>query len=104
MADKQQNPNDNGFDGQPQVDDLEESDSNEVSREKKHEFVSKIKKLTNQGLTSLVQKIKEVKAQSITDLPEEKIQIRIDDFDKAEFAQISEKVDELLIQELPSKR
>jgi len=32
-----------------------------------------------------VQKIKEVKAQSITDLPDEKIQIKVDAFEKAEF-------------------
>ena len=51
----------------------------------KLDFVGKIKKLTNQGLTSLVHKIKEVKAQSITDLPDEKIQIKVDDFEKAEF-------------------
>jgi hypothetical protein len=48
-------------------------ESNEVTREMKLDFVGKIKKLTNQGLTSLVHKIKEVKAQSITDLPDEKI-------------------------------
>jgi len=48
-------------------------ESNEVTREMKLDFVVKIKKLTNQGLTSLVNKIKDVKAQSITDLPDEKI-------------------------------
>ena len=70
----------------------------------KLEFVGRIKKLSNQGLTSLVQKIKEVKADSIKDLPEEKIQIKVDDFDRNEFNQISEHVDEILFQELPSKR
>ena len=62
-----------------------QDESNEVTRDMKLEFVAKIKKLSNQGLTSLVHKIKEVKANSITDLPEEKIQIRVDDFDKTEF-------------------
>ena len=44
-----------------------------VTREMKLEFVAKIKKLSNAGLTSMVQKIKEIKAQSISDLPEDKI-------------------------------
>jgi len=33
----------------------------------------------------LVQKIKEVKAHSISELEDEKIQIKVDDFEKAEF-------------------
>jgi hypothetical protein len=44
----------------------------------------------------MVSKIKEIKAQTITDLPDEKIQIRLEDFDKNEFFNISEYVDELL--------
>ena len=51
----------------------------------KLEFCAKVKKLSNQGLTELVQKIKDVKAQSISDLPEDKIQIRVDDFGTGEF-------------------
>ena len=72
------------------------SDQYQVTREMKLEFVGRIKKLSNQGLTSLVQKIKEIKADIIENLPEEKIQIRVDDFDKNEFNQISEHVDEIL--------
>jgi len=48
-------------------------DSNEVTRDMKLEFVSKIKKLSNQGLTGLVEKIKELKSQTITELPADKI-------------------------------
>ena len=70
----------------------------------KLEFVAKIKKLSNSGLTAMVQKIKELKAQSISDLPEDKIQIRVDDFEKSEFVLINEYVDELMFKELPSKR
>ena len=75
-----------------------------VTRENKLEFVAKIKKLSNQGLTKMVNKIKEIKAQTISELPEEKIQIRVDDFDKAEFTQINEFVESILFNELPSKR
>lgn len=52
----------------------------------------------------MVNKIKELKAQSITDLPEEKIQIKVDDFDKVEFTQINDFVEGILYNELPSKR
>jgi hypothetical protein len=71
--------NNSGF-----VDDAAEM-ADVVTRENKLEFVAKIKKLSNQGLTSMVNKIKEIKAQTISELPEEKIQIRVDDFDKNEF-------------------
>ena len=75
-----------------------------VTREQKLEFVAKIKKLSNHGLTQMVNKIKEVKAQTISELPEEKIQIRVDDFDKSEFEQINKFVESILFNELPSKR
>ena len=75
-----------------------------VTREHKLEFVAKIKKLSNHGLTQMVNKIKEVKAQTISELPEEKIQIRVDDFDKNEFEQINKFVESILFNELPSKR
>jgi hypothetical protein len=79
-------------------------DSNEVTRDMKLDFVNKIKKLGNAGLTSLVDKVKEMKGTSITQLPQEKIQIRIDDFEKTEFLQLQDHIDNLLIEELPSKR
>jgi hypothetical protein len=91
--------NNSGF-----VDDDAAEMADVVTRENKLEFVAKIKKLSNQGLTSMVNKIKEIKAQTISELPEEKIQIRVDDFDKNEFTQINEFVDSILFNELPSKR
>ena len=95
---------DKDMDGGDDLRDSGEQDSNEVTRDMKLEFVSKIKKMSNAGLTSLVEKIKEVKSQTITELPQEKIQIKVDDFDKVEFTKLSEHVDNILMQELPSKR
>lgn len=63
-----------------------------------------MKKLSNKGLASLVLKVKQVKSQSIKNLPEDKMQIRVDDFDRTDFTTISEHVDELLFTEMPSKR
>ena len=37
-------------------------------------------------------------------MPEDKIKIKVDDFSKSEFLQISDHVDEILLKELPSKR
>lgn len=42
--------------------DFAEPDSNEVTRDMKLDFVNKIKKLSNAGLTSLVEKVKEIKS------------------------------------------
>ena len=68
----------------------------EITRDMKLEFCAKVKKLSNKGLTSLVQKIKEVKPQSIFDLPDEKIQIRVDDFEFQQFNQLNDHVDSIL--------
>ena len=81
-----------------------EFDSNEVSRDMKLDFVNKIKKLSNQGLTSVVEKIKEIKSNTISDLGNDKIQIRVDDFARNEFDTLMEHVEDLLVKELPSKR
>ena len=75
-----------------------------VTKEMKLEFCGKVKKLSNKGLASLVLKVKQVKAQSIKNLPDEKMQIRVDDFERSEFNQISQHVDEILFQEMPNKR
>ena len=78
--------------------------SDTVTKEMKLEFCQKVKKLTNKGLASLVLKVKQVKAASVRNLPEDKMQIRVDDFDRSEFSQISDHVDDLLVGETASKR
>lgn len=70
----------------------------------KQEFVEKIKKLNNEAIVKMVEKIQELKASSISDLDDEKIQIRVDEFDAPAFQQISNYVDELLSNDMPSKR
>ena len=70
----------------------------------KLEFCQKVKKLTNKGLASLVLKVKQVKASSVRNLPEDKMQIRVDDFGRSEFDLISDHVDELLLTEITTKR
>lgn len=56
-----------------------------VTVEMKMDFVEKVKRLSNEGLTKMVSKIQELRAQSINDLENDKIQIKIDDFDKESF-------------------
>ena len=70
----------------------------------KMEFVEKVQKLTNEGLTKMVQKVQELMAGSISDLENDRIQIRIDDFSRENFMQLSEFIDEIMQGELPSKR
>lgn len=45
----------------------------------------------------LVEKIKEVKAQSMQIMEEDKIQIRVDDFDYVEFNSINDHVDSIIL-------
>ena len=68
------------------------------------EFVDKVKKLSNEGLTQMVQHIQTLIPQSITDLENDKIQIKVDDFDKETFTKVNEYIDEILSGEQPSKR
>lgn len=63
------------------------------------EYVEKVKKLSNEGLTQMVTHIQTLIPQSISDLENDKIQIKVDDFDKETFAKINDFVDELLINE-----
>lgn len=70
----------------------------------KYEFIDKVKKLTNEGLTEMVQRIQSLYPQSITDMENDKIQIKVDDLDKDAFSKVSEFIDELIINEQPSKR
>jgi Bromodomain extra-terminal - transcription regulation len=75
-----------------------------VTVEMKMEFVDKVKKLSNEGLTQMVTHIQTLLPQSISDLEHEKIQIKVDDFDKDTFGKLSEFIEELIINEQPSKR
>lgn len=75
-----------------------------VTAEMKYEFIDKVKKLTNEGLTQMVQHIQTLLPASISDLENEKIQIKVDDFDRETFTKITEFVEELIINEQPSKR
>lgn len=68
------------------------------------EFVDKVKKLTNEGLTKMVEHIQSLLPQSITDMENDRIQIKVDDFDKDTFSKVSEFIEELIINEQPSKR
>ena len=52
------------------------------------EFVDKVKKLTNEGLTRMVEHIQGLLPQSITDMENDRIQIKVDDFDKDTFSKV----------------
>jgi hypothetical protein len=68
------------------------------------ELVDKVKRLTNEGLTKMVEHIQSVLPGSITELENGKIQIKVDEFDKVAFGKISDFIDELLINDQPTKR
>ena len=70
----------------------------------KLEFVEKVKKLSNEALTKMVQKIQEIQNATITDLDADRIQIRVDEFDKEAFDKVNSYVEELILSDAPSKR
>jgi arginyl-tRNA synthetase len=75
-----------------------------VTVEMKMEFVEKVKKLTNEGLTRMVNMVQEYSANSISDIENDKIQIKIDDFDYESFLRVNQLIEEILSGEQPSKR
>ena len=71
-----------------------------VSLEMKMEFVGKVKKMSNEALTKMVQHIQTLAPTTISDLDQQdKIQIKVDDFDRETFAKLNDFVDDIIINE-----
>jgi hypothetical protein len=86
----------------PQLDD--DLNPLEVSADMKRDFCARLKKLSAQELTRFVAKCQEVTTSSCSE-QDSKMQIKVDEWSRATFDQISTYVDEMLIQkEMPSKR
>ena len=68
-----------------------------VSLEMKMEFVEKVKKMSNEALTKMVQHIQTLAPTTISDLDQQdKIQIKVDDFDRETFAKLNDFVDDII--------
>lgn len=80
-------------------DDESAAGANGVTADMKYEFLDKVKKLTNEGLTQMVHYIQSLTPASVSDLENDKIQIKVDDFDREAFSKITEYVEELIINE-----
>ena len=65
----------------------------------KMDLVAKVKKLSNDGLTNLVKHVQSVAQPAMTDLEDERVQIRIDDFDRDTFNSVLEFIEEILLSE-----
>ena len=71
-----------------------------VTLEMKMEFVEKVKKMSNEALTKMVQHIQTLAPATISDLDQQdKIQIKVDDFDRDTFAKLNDFVDDIIINE-----
>jgi len=70
----------------------------------KMDLVAKVKKLSNEGLTKLVKHVKSIAQVALSELEDERVQIRVDDFDKESFSSVLEFIEEVLLSEQPSKR
>lgn len=78
--------------------------SEKVTTDMKMDLVAKVKKLSNEGLTKLVKHVQTVAQLAMTELEDERVQIRVDDFDKETFNGVIEFIEEILLNEQPSKR
>jgi len=65
----------------------------------KMDLVAKVKKLSNEGLTKLVKHVQTVAQLAMTELEDERVQIRVDDFDKETFNGVIEFIEEILLNE-----
>ena len=70
----------------------------------KMDLVAKVKKLSNEGLTKLVKYVQSNAQPAMSELEDERVQIRIDDFDRDTFNSVLEYIEEILLNEQPSKR
>ena len=59
--------------------------SDEVTVEMKLELINKVRMLSNEGLTKLVSFVTSQMESAVSELEDDRVQIRIDDFDIATF-------------------
>ncbi len=69
----------------------------EVTNEMKKDFCARIKKLPAESLTKFVQKVQQSQSNSIAETGQDNLQIRVDEWTRAVFDQMSAYVDDLLI-------
>ena len=65
----------------------------------KMDLVAKVKKLSNEGLTKLVKYVQSNAQPAMSELEDERVQIRIDDFDRDTFNSVLEYIEEILLNE-----
>jgi len=70
----------------------------------KLDLIEKVRLLSNEGLTKLVEFVRGQVQAAISDLEDDRLQIRVDDFDFGSFQQVVEFVEETLLRDQPSKR
>ncbi len=75
-----------------------------VTVDMKLDLIEKVRLLSNEGLTKLVEFVRGQVQAAISDLEDDRLQIRVDDFDFGSFQQVVEFVEETLLRDQPSKR
>ena len=75
-----------------------------ITVDMKMDLVAKVKKLSNEGLTKMVKHVQLIAQAAMSDLEDERVQIRIDDFDRDTFNSVLDFIEEILLSEQPSKR
>ena len=66
----------------------DQKNNEEVTLDMKMDLVTKVKKLSNEGLTKLVTYVQTTAPAALLELEDQRVQIRVDDLDKNAFNQV----------------
>lgn len=75
-----------------------------VTTDMKLDLIEKVRLMSNEGLTKLVDFVRGSVQSAVSDLEDDRLQIRVDDFDYASFQLVVEFVEDTLLRDQPSKR
>lgn len=75
-----------------------------VTTDMKLDLIEKVRLMSNEGLTKLVDFVRGSVQSAISDLEDDRLQIRVDDFDYPSFLLVVEFVEDTLLRDQPSKR
>ena len=60
--------------------------------------------MSNEGLTKLVSFVQTSVPAALIEMEDQRVQIRVDDFDKNQFNEVRDYIEDVLLNEMPSKR
>ena len=75
-----------------------------VTVDMKLDLIEKVRLMSDKGLTKLVDFVRGQLQGAVSDLEDDRVQIRVDDFDYVSFQLVADFVEDTLLRDQPSKR